>query len=154
MQPELEASIARLNAAVEVLYAEVTSLRQLLHGLRPDPLSRHRAAINLIKQAVADAAGIRVADLDSRRRPAHIASARHLCMHLLRERLGLSKAQIAQCLGNRNPSGVVHGIRRAHDLIAIGDPTMLQLLCRTGEKLDAINGYTLQPHPRTTVARA
>ncbi|MCX8090612.1 MAG: hypothetical protein N3I86_06690 [Verrucomicrobiae bacterium] len=154
MQPELEASIARLNAAVEVLYAEVTSLRQLLHGLKPDPLSRHRAAINLIKQAVADAASIRVADLDSRRRPAHIATARQLCMHLLRERLGLSAHQIAQSLGNRDHSGVIQGLRRARELLAIADHEMLQLLCRTGEKLDAINGYTLQPHPRTTVARA
>lgn len=148
MPPSAPTDFQHLAAAVEVLYAEVRALRDALRGLRPDPLAEQRAAIQLIKQAVADAAAIPIRLLDSRARPAHVALARHLAMKLLRERIGLTTYQIAVCLGNRNHSGIVHGIRRFNDLLTIGDPSARRLFDRTTTRLASLYD-TDRPNPRT-----
>lgn len=146
--------IGELVHAVEALYAEVFALRQAIRQLRPDPLGEQRAAIAFIKQAVADAAAIPVSRLDSRARPAHVALARQLCMKILRERLGLSTKQIAQVLGHRDHGGISHGIRRANELLTIGDPAACRLLERIESRLTANDEQAQQSSPYPIARRA
>ncbi|NCX22217.1 MAG: chromosomal replication initiator protein DnaA, partial [Betaproteobacteria bacterium] len=79
-----------------------------------DLLDLNRPAISVenIQKTVSDYYKLKVADMYSKRRPAHIALARQVAMYLAKELTQKSLPEIGELFGGRDHTTVLHAVRR------------------------------------------
>lgn len=73
--------------------------------------------IDAIQRLVAEHFDIRLADMTSKRRPAHIVLPRQIAMYLARELTDNSLAEIGETFGGRDHGTVIHACRRIESLL-------------------------------------
>lgn len=91
-------------------------------------------AISRIVSIVADLAQITVAEMIGDRRSQHLARPRQIAMLIASEETTASLPTIGSCLGNRDHTTVLHGIRRARQMLA-SDPAMAALYRAAKDRL-------------------
>ncbi|MGD9943853.1 MAG: chromosomal replication initiator protein DnaA [Burkholderiaceae bacterium] len=113
---ELEGALLRVvafarfrNTAISADLAK-EALKDLLELNRP-PIS-----IESIQKTVADFFKIKVADMYSKRRPAHIARARQVAMYFAKELTQKSFPEIGESFGGRDHTTVMHAVKRIAEL--------------------------------------
>ncbi len=113
---ELEGALLRVIAFARFRSKAVTAelakeaLKDLLELNRP-PIS-----IESIQKTVADFLKIKVADMYSKRRPAHIARARQIAMYFAKELTQKSFPEIGEAFGGRDHTTVMHAVKRIAEL--------------------------------------
>jgi chromosomal replication initiator protein len=113
---ELEGALLRVVAFARFRNKQVTAdlakeaLKDLLELNRP-PIS-----IESIQKTVADFFKIKVADMYSKRRPAHIARARQVAMYFAKELTQKSFPEIGEAFGGRDHTTVMHAVKRIAEL--------------------------------------
>ena len=113
---ELEGALLRVIAFARFRSKPVTAdlakeaLKDLLELNRP-PIS-----IESIQKTVADFLKIKVADMYSKRRPAHIARARQIAMYFAKELTQKSFPEIGEAFGGRDHTTVMHAVKRIAEL--------------------------------------
>ena len=73
---------------------------------------RGRSSIDSIQRRVAEHFDIRLADMTSKRRPAHIALPRQIAMYLARKLTTASLVDIGEAFGGRDHGTVIHACKR------------------------------------------
>lgn len=109
---ELEGALNRLVAASS-FRGQPISLELAKEALQ-DLLDLNRPAISVesIQKTVADYYKLKIADMYSKRRPAHIALARQVAMYLAKELTQKSLPEIGELFGGRDHTTVLHAVRR------------------------------------------
>ena len=113
---ELEGALLRVVAFARFRNKPVTAelakeaLKDLLELNRP-PIS-----IESIQRTVADFFKIKVGDMYSKRRPAHIARARQVAMYFAKELTQKSFPEIGEAFGGRDHTTVMHAVKRIAEL--------------------------------------
>ncbi len=113
---ELEGALLRVIAFARFRSKQVSAelakeaLKDLLELNRP-PIS-----IESIQKTVADFLKIKVADMYSKRRPAHIARARQIAMYFAKELTQKSFPEIGEAFGGRDHTTVMHAVKRIAEL--------------------------------------
>ena len=113
---ELEGALLRVVAFARFRHKPITAdlakeaLKDLLELNRP-PIS-----IESIQKTVADFFKIKVADMYSKRRPAHIARARQVAMYFAKELTQKSFPEIGEAFGGRDHTTVMHAVKRIAEL--------------------------------------
>lgn len=113
---ELEGALLRVIAFARFRSKAITAelakeaLKDLLELNRP-PIS-----IESIQKTVADFLKIKVADMYSKRRPAHIARARQIAMYFAKELTQKSFPEIGEAFGGRDHTTVMHAVKRIAEL--------------------------------------
>ncbi|MCO5106218.1 MAG: chromosomal replication initiator protein DnaA [Burkholderiaceae bacterium] len=113
---ELEGALLRVIAFARFRNRAITAdlakeaLKDLLELSRP-PIS-----IESIQKTVADFFKIKVADMYSKRRPAHIARARQVAMYFAKELTQKSFPEIGEAFGGRDHTTVMHAVKRIAEL--------------------------------------
>lgn len=114
----VHSNIRRLHGAL-IRIASWVSLHGPITIAQTDELLRDvfreeagkRITIDQIQRRVAERNDIRLADMMSRKRPAHIAQARQVAMYLSRDLTGLSYQEIGDAFGGRDHGTVMHACR-------------------------------------------
>ena len=75
-------------------------------------------SIDAIQKRVAEHFDVRLADMTSKRRPAHIALPRQIAMFLARKLTPSSLADIGETFGGRDHGTVIHACKRVEKLLA------------------------------------
>jgi chromosomal replication initiator protein len=119
---ELEGAVIKLLAYSSLTNQEVTvelartALTAVL-GADRDPDSRERLTPERIRAAVAEAWGVEVDDLTSRRRTREVTEPRQVAMYLIRDILDLSLVQIGELFGGRDHSTVIHSVKKVEGVL-------------------------------------
>jgi chromosomal replication initiator protein len=79
-------------------------------------LNRTPVSIESIQRTVSDFFKIKVADMYSKRRPAHIARARQVAMYFSKELTQKSFPEIGEAFGGRDHTTVMHAVKRIAEL--------------------------------------
>lgn len=109
---ELEGALLRLRAYCALVKQPATL--DVTHYALKDFLLRdasHRITIEAIQKIVADRFDIRVADMQSHRRPKMVAFPRQIAMYVCRELTDHSLHEIGEAFGGRNHATVLHAHR-------------------------------------------
>lgn len=109
---ELEGALNRLVAASSFRGQSISL--DLAKDALQDLLDLNRPAISVenIQKTVADYYKLKIADMYSKRRPAHIALARQVAMYLAKELTQKSLPEIGELFGGRDHTTVLHAVRR------------------------------------------
>lgn len=108
---DLEGSINRL-IALSGLDGEPISLELAQQALGDDPQSpRAEPQVEVITRVVTDFFGVRLTDLQSRRRQRSIALPRQVCMYLTRQHTSKSLEEIGGHFGGRDHTTVMHAVK-------------------------------------------
>lgn len=112
---ELEGAISKLQmlAAVDKRPIDLSLTKQALgeEGSRAEPKIQIQTIIN----AVTDFYGVKVTDLQSKRRQRSIALPRQVCMYLARRNTRYSLEEIGGYFGGRDHTTVMHAVRTIDD---------------------------------------
>ena len=118
---ELEGAIGTLQitAAVEGVPIDMELARRVIGG-QPAPENGRHASIQTIVDAVTDYYGVRLSDLQSKRRARSVTIPRQVCMFLARQNTRHSYEEIGGYFGGRDHTTVMHAVRmteerREHD---------------------------------------
>lgn len=108
---ELEGAITRLHiqSAVENEPIDISMARRCLG--EPEPTASSEPTIQIIQNVVTDFYGVRLLDLQSKRRQRSVALPRQVCMALARKHTRLSLEEIGGHFGNRDHTTVMHAIK-------------------------------------------
>ncbi|HUE76367.1 MAG TPA: chromosomal replication initiator protein DnaA [Longimicrobiales bacterium] len=126
---ELEGAVIKLLAYSSLTQRDITTelAREALGGVLAPHAERTPEAI---RKHVADAYGVGVDALMSRRRTREVTVPRQVAMYLMRELLDLPLTQIGQHFGGRDHSTVIHSINKVEQEVAEDE--------RTRERIDAL----------------
>jgi chromosomal replication initiator protein len=113
---ELEGALLRVIAFARFRGKPITLelAREALKDLLE--ISRAPISIDAIQRTVADFFKIKVADMYSKRRPAHIARARQVAMYFAKELTQKSFPEIGEAFGGRDHTTVMHAVKRVIEL--------------------------------------
>ena len=113
---ELEGALLRIVAFARFRGKAITAelAREALKDLLE--LNRPPISIESIQKTVADFLKIKVADMYSKRRPAHIARARQVAMYFAKELTQKSFPEIGEAFGGRDHTTVMHAVKRIAEL--------------------------------------
>jgi len=124
---EIDSNVRELESALNklILYMEMNGIevpdesvvRQALPDLFAGKRSKEELSAETIKQAVADYFGIKISDLEGKRRTKNIAYARQIAMYVIRELLDMSTTEIGSAFGGRDHSTVLHAYDKIRNLI-------------------------------------
>ncbi len=124
---EIDSNVRELESALNklILYMEMNGInvpdekvvREALPDLFAGKRSKEELSADLVKQAVADYFGIKVSDLEGKRRIKNIAYARQIAMYIIRELLDMSTTEIGSEFGGRDHSTVLHAYDKIRNLI-------------------------------------
>ncbi len=124
---EIDSNVRELESALNklILYMEMNGIevpdesvvRQALPDLFAGKRSKDELSAETVKQAVADYFGIKVSDLEGKRRTKNIAYARQIAMYIIRELLDMSTTEIGGAFGGRDHSTVLHAYDKIRNLI-------------------------------------
>ena len=79
-------------------------------------LNRTPVSIESIQKTVSDFYKIKIGDMYSKRRPAHIARARQIAMYLAKELTQKSFPEIGEAFGGRDHTTVMHAVKRVAEI--------------------------------------
>ncbi len=113
---ELEGALLRVIAFARFRNRSigVDLAREALNDLLE--LNRPPISIEQIQRIVADQYKIKVADMYSKRRPAHIALARQVAMYFAKEITQKSFPEIGEAFGGRDHTTVMHAVKKIAEL--------------------------------------
>jgi len=113
---ELEGALLRVIAYARFRNMPVTT--ELAREALKDILALNRIPVSIesIQKMVADFFKLKVADMYSKRRPAHIARARQVAMYLSKELTQKSFPEIGEAFGGRDHTTVIHAVRRITEI--------------------------------------
>lgn len=129
----LEGALTRV-AAFSSLHGRAITVPQV-EVLLKDLLQHENhqmVSIDTIQRKVAETYDIRLADMTSKRRPAHIALPRMVAMHLSRRLTDASLSEIGESFGGRDHGTVLHANRT------------IEKKMKTDEKLRQVVGYLVE----------
>ncbi len=89
----------------------------------------NRLTIQDIQKQVAEAFDVRIAELNGRRRTAHVAHSRQVAMYLSRQLTDLSLQDIGEAFGGRDHGTVIHAARAVESKME-KDPALCELIAR------------------------
>jgi chromosomal replication initiator protein len=113
---ELEGAIAKVQMLAKVNSHPIDlALAQQAIGDEPSPASRQITIEDILK-AVTSHFGVRLADLQSKKRTRSIAFPRQVCMFLARQLTPHSLEEIGGYFGGRDHSTVLHAARTIREL--------------------------------------
>ncbi len=113
---ELEGAITKVNAVAQQ-YGGQIDLEIARMALGDDTtIRRPEVTVPKILDAVVKEFGVRLSDLQGKKRSKSIAFARQVCMYLARELTRQSLEEIGKCFGGRNHTTVLHATRLVRDL--------------------------------------
>lgn len=131
---ELEGAIIKVNALAQQYGGRVNlELAKMALG-DETAIARREITVPQILDAVVGAFGVRLSDLQGKKRSKSIAFARQVCMYLSRELTRLSLEEIGRCFGGRDHTTVLHATRLVRDLRG-KDAELDQTLVRLTEEL-------------------
>lgn len=123
---DLEGAVNRVTALARISRTPVT-IDFAAQALRPaaalSTASLPRTAPSTLIEAVSRHLGYSLPQLSAQKRDRDLTHARHLAMYLLRQDAGLSYAAIAQLLGRKDHSTVVHACSQVHKQLDLS-PTL------------------------------
>lgn len=113
---ELEGALLRVFAFARFRGKAVEA--ELAREALKDILALNRAPVSIesIQKTVSDFFKIKVADMYSKRRPAHIARARQVAMYFSKELTQKSFPEIGEAFGGRDHTTVMHAVKRIAEL--------------------------------------
>jgi chromosomal replication initiator protein len=113
---ELEGALLRVVAYAR--FRELPITTELAREALKDILALNRIPVSIesIQKMVADFFKLKVADMYSKRRPAHIARARQVAMYLSKELTQKSFPEIGEAFGGRDHTTVMHAVRRITEI--------------------------------------
>jgi chromosomal replication initiator protein len=113
---ELEGALLRVIAYARFRGKPVTA--ELARDALKDIIALNRAPVSIesIQKTVADFYKLKVADMYSKRRPAHIARARQIAMYLAKELTQKSFPEIGEAFGGRDHTTVMHAVKRVVEI--------------------------------------
>jgi chromosomal replication initiator protein len=111
---ELEGAVIKLLAYSSLTQRDITSdlAREALGGVLAPGAERTPQAI---RQRVAEAYGVSVDALTSRRRTKEVTVPRQIAMYLMREILDIPLARIGDHFGGRDHSTVIHSVNKVEE---------------------------------------
>jgi chromosomal replication initiator protein len=115
---ELEGAITKTQS-LALVNDQSISLELAQEALGDEPVSsaRQQLSIQTIIDAVTDFYGVKLSDLQSKRRHRSITLPRQVCMYLARRRTGYSLEEIGGYFGGRDHTTVMHAIRIVGDRV-------------------------------------
>jgi chromosomal replication initiator protein len=116
------ASYASLTGKKTTLESVENLLREVLHEE-----GRFSISIEVIQKKVAEHFDIRLADMESKRRPENIAFPRQIAMFLARQLTESSLNTIGEAFGGRDHGTVLHACRLVKDRMQV-DPQVRQVV--------------------------
>lgn len=122
VQTEFVRPVNEKTGAIEFSKWHLRKLRQALddalRNAETEPeIKVYRPKIKYIVALVAEEFGVTVSDLLSHRRPTHIATPRHMVVHLARRLTLRSTSEIGKVLGKRDHTTILNSIYRANELL-------------------------------------
>lgn len=113
---ELEGALLRVLAFARFRGKSINA--ELAREALKDIIALNRAPVSIesIQKTVSDFYKIKVGDMYSKRRPAHIARARQIAMYLAKELTQKSFPEIGEAFGGRDHTTVMHAVRRITDI--------------------------------------
>ncbi len=114
---ELEGAIKNLQAQTKLLDKplDLVVARKAMGESPAEPSSR--VTFQRIVEVVTDYYGIRVTELQSKRRHKSVTEPRQVCMYLARQRTGLSLEEIGTFFGGRDHTTVMHSVQKIDSLV-------------------------------------
>lgn len=106
----------------------IEDARTQLHDLIRNEAS-NRLTIQEIQKQVAEAFDVRIAELNGRRRTAHVAHSRQVAMYLSRQLTDHSLQDIGEAFGGRDHGTVIHAARAVESKME-KDPILRELIVR------------------------
>jgi chromosomal replication initiator protein len=138
---QVQANIRELEGALTTIYALATTLhepvtldlaRRALEG--QIKLAQRHITITEIIEVVTRHFGVRITDLQSKRRSQSITLPRQICMYLARQMTGHSLEEIGGHLGGRDHTTVMHACNKVADAKE-ADPKMQALLSELARQI-------------------
>lgn len=131
----LVGALVRLSTYTALGEGFVSTARaeELLHDIIAED-SLKMVNIDRIQKTVAETHDMILADMSSRRRPAHIAFPRQIAMYLSRKMTNSSLVQIGQQFGGRDHGTVLHAVRRVEAKMR-SDVSVKDLVEKLADKL-------------------
>ena len=115
---ELEGAITKTQSLALLNNAPVTlALAREALGESTSNGPKNQLSIQTIIDAVTDFYGVKLSDLQSKRRHRSITVPRQICMYLARKRTGYSLEEIGGYFGGRDHTTVMHAIRTIGDRV-------------------------------------
>ena len=113
---ELEGALLRVIAFARFRNRPIGA--ELAREALKDILALNRAPVSIesIQRTVSDFFKIKVADMYSKRRPAHIARARQVAMYFAKELTQKSFPEISEAFGGRDHTTVMHAVKRIAEM--------------------------------------
>ena len=113
---ELEGALLRVIAFARFRNKPIGA--ELAREALKDILALNRAPVSIesIQKTVSDFFKIKVADMYSKRRPAHIARARQVAMYFAKELTQKSFPEIGEAFGGRDHTTVMHAVKRIAEI--------------------------------------
>jgi chromosomal replication initiator protein len=113
---ELEGALLRVIAFARFRSKPISA--ELAREALKDILALNRAPVSIesIQKTVSDFFKIKVADMYSKRRPAHIARARQVAMYFSKELTQKSFPEIGEAFGGRDHTTVMHAVKRITEM--------------------------------------
>ncbi len=113
---ELEGALLRVIAFARFRSKPISA--ELAREALKDILALNRAPVSIesIQKTVSDFFKIKVADMYSKRRPAHIARARQVAMYFSKELTQKSFPEIGEAFGGRDHTTVMHAVKRIAEM--------------------------------------
>ncbi|MGP1308956.1 MAG: chromosomal replication initiator protein DnaA [Phycisphaerales bacterium] len=142
---ELEGAIVRLQmlAQVENAPVDITLARAAVGETAGK--SRPALSVNAIMQSVADFYGIKMSDLQSKRKQQSIARPRQICMFLVRKLTRHSLEEIGGYLGGRDHTTVMHALKTVEARLET-EPNLASELDAIEIKLSALSTEAARPN--------
>jgi chromosomal replication initiator protein len=121
---ELEGAITKTQSLAMLNGCAITlELAQEALGDEPTAAAEPQLSIQTIIDAVTDFYGVKLSDLQSKRRHRSITLPRQVCMYLARRRTAYSLEEIGGYFGGRDHTTVMHAIRTIKDRVEL-DPQL------------------------------
>lgn len=113
---ELEGALLRVMAYARFRSKPISA--ELAREALKDIIALNRAPVSIesIQKTVSDFYKMKVADMYSKRRPAHIARARQIAMYLAKELTQKSFPEIGEAFGGRDHTTVMHAVKRVAEI--------------------------------------
>lgn len=131
----LEGALTRLATYASLSGEKITGglCERLLRDFLQEE-KRSVISIDSIQRRVAEHYDVRLADMASKRRPAHIAFPRQVAMYLARKMTSASLAEIGESFGGRDHGTVLHACKRVEERMQ-GDPVLRLGIARLQDEL-------------------
>lgn len=106
----------RIDNLIRAAVQERRKIRNVARRIFFDELEAQPPKVRQIVKYVADRRGVTGANIIGQRRTSRIVLARQIVMYLASTITFLSLSEIGQCLGNRDHTTILHGVRRIEGL--------------------------------------